>query len=318
MAAEIKVPIKLEEWPYSRLEEPLRERLRLLMQEVGTTNSISLDRLEGVSVVEDLTKALETFDAGYPSDRAAAMRDTVMGRMIMTKRGDRVQAHIFFPVDAALQIADQDAPHHRQCAYMFAHECAHVQDLDTRAKSLNTNELLNPPVAQPISLSIQIAWNEYAACRLSAFCDPNQSEDFKELLRQSTQSLIELADEPRAAFAAAPEARAHALTIALDLVLPVLQAFSYLLGHCRGTSSTFSDWVPENYVALITSPQTAAAFSNVERELDLLWQTRDCWQNHSAFHDLADAICYLIAVLTGIVMKPESNGQLAVALVAKS
>ena len=144
-----EIPLNLAEWPYPELEAQLRAKLRSLMQVVETRNSISLDRLEGVSVVESLTSALAVFDAGYPSDHAAAMRDTVLGRMITTQRGDRVQGHIFFPIDAALQLVSKDAPRYTMCAYMFLHECAHVQELDMRARSWTNDELLNPPLAQP-------------------------------------------------------------------------------------------------------------------------------------------------------------------------
>lgn len=308
------VPLNLAEWPYPALEAQLRENLRSLMLAIEATNSISLERLEGVSVVENLTSALKSFDAGYPSDHAAAMRDTVMGRMIMTKRGDSVQGHIFFPGDAALQLANKDAPYHQLCAYMFTHECAHVQDLETRAKLLTTEELLNPPLAQPIALSLQIVWNEYAACRLSAYSAPGQNEEFKVLLQESVTALTLSVDEPKNAFAPTLDGRTRSLHLALNLALPVLQAFAYLLGHCRGTSANFAELVPQNYVLLTSNQRIADAFSNVERHLDLLWQSRSQWKGFEAFENLATAICFLIKVLTGIVIKRGPNRQMSVGL----
>jgi len=306
------VPLHLSEWPFPELETQLRNNLKALIQEVETTNSITLERLEGVSVVENLAASLKSFDAGYPSDHAAAMRDTIVGRMITTNRDGRVQGHIFLPIAAAVEIAKKDGA--RLYAYMFAHECAHLQDLETRAKCLTTVELLNPPLAQPIALTQQIAWNEYAACRLSAYADPDRSEDFKELLRQNVDALLASRDKPRAAFAAPIEARIRALNLALDLALPVLQAFSYLLGHCRGIARELAELVPENYLALTSDQQIREAFADVERHLDLLWQSRDQWQGYSAFNNLVAANCRLIAELTGIVMAARANREMGVGL----
>jgi len=308
------VPINLAEWPYPELEGQLREKLRSLMQIVEEKNSRPLDRLEGVSVVESLTGALAAFDAGYPSDHAAAMRDTVLGRMITTLRGDRVQGHIFFPIDAALQLVGKDAPHYRMCAYMFIHECTHVQELDTRARSWTNDELLNPPLAQPIALTHQIVWNEYAACRLSAFSGLERIEDFREMLRQGVEALQSSRSEPRASFAPTQEGRTRALGQALDLSLPVLQAYAYLLGHCRGAKLSFADSIPENFDTLISELPVSDAFSALEKELDALWDGRDHWPGYDAFIPLVRANCILIKALTGILMMPGIHRQLGVSL----
>jgi hypothetical protein len=310
------VPINLSEWPYTEFDVQLQAKLRSLMQVVETKNSISLDRLEGISVVENLTGALAAFEAGYPSDNAAAMRDTVLGRMITTQRGDRVQGHIFFPIDAAFQLVGINAPHYSMCVYMFIHECAHVQELDTRARSWTNDELLNPPLAQPIALTHQIVWNEYAACRLSAFSGLERIEDFKEMLRQSVEALQTSRSEPRSAFAPTQEGRTRALTLALNLSLPVLQAYAYLFGHCRGAKVSFADSIPENFVTLLIEQPMRDAFSVLEQELDSLWDSRNHWPGYDAFLPLARSNCVLIKVLTGILMTPAPQRQMGVALAA--
>jgi hypothetical protein len=310
------VPIDFSQWPYPELEAQLGDKIRSLLHEAEAANSVVLDRLEGISVVENLAVALKNFDAGYPSDHGAAMRDTVLGRMITTRRADRVRGHIFLPVDAALQIANKDAPLHKMCAYMFTHECAHVQDLETRSKSLTTEDLLDPPLSQPIALSLQIVWNEYAACRLSAFSYPDQVGDFQEALRQSVTALVASREKVKAVFAPTPEGRQLALSIALDLALPVMQAFSYLFGHCRGIAKIPAEHVPQNYLTLITDQTTSEAFSRMEQQLDRLWDSRDRWDGYRAFDDLVIAICLLIRALTGIVIAPRENRAMAIGFVA--
>jgi hypothetical protein len=284
------------------------------MDKVEKANSISLNRLEGVSIVGNLTAALAKFDAGYPSDHSAAMRDTVLGRMITTKRGDRVQGHVFFPVSAALQIADEGAPQHVLCSYMFSHECAHVQDLEKRAQSLTNDDLLTPPLAQPVALTHQIAWNEYAACRLSAFSDPDRSDDYKEMLRHSVEKYVASRHKPHEAFEPSQAGRIAALDLALEITLPVLQAFAYLLGHCRGIDAPLSSLLPENYLVLASEHSIGDAFAKVESQLDAMWESRVSWQGYNAFTDLVIANCTLIKVLTGVVMIPGRNRQMGVAL----
>lgn len=308
------VPINLSEWPYPELEAQLRDKLRSLMQVVEEKNSIPLDRLEEISVVESLSGALAAFDAGYPSDHAAAMRDTVLGRMITTLRGDRVQGHIFFPVDAALQLVGKDAPNYGMCAYMFIHECTHVQELEMRARSWTNDELLNPPQAQPIALTHRIVWNEYAACRLSAFSGLQRIEDFRDLLRQSVEALQASRNEPRAIFAPTKEGRTRALSLALNLSLPTLQAYAYLLGHCRGAQLSFADSIPENFATLLGETSVRDAFSVLEQELESLWDDSDHWPGYDAFIPLVRANCISIKALTGILMTPGLFREMGVSL----
>ena len=119
----------LVQWPYPELVKQLQQNILNLLETVQARNGISLERLEGVTIVPNLIEALRTFDAGYPSDHAAAMRDAVMGRMITALRDGRVQGHVFLPIDVAFQIALEGAPARRTCEYMLVHECTHVQDL---------------------------------------------------------------------------------------------------------------------------------------------------------------------------------------------
>jgi len=85
----------LVQWPYPELVKQLQQNILNLLETVQARNGISLERLEGVTIVPNLIEALRTFDAGYPSDHAAAMRDAVMGRMITALRDGRVQGHVF-------------------------------------------------------------------------------------------------------------------------------------------------------------------------------------------------------------------------------
>jgi hypothetical protein len=302
----------LVQWPYPELVKPLEQNIRNLLENVRTRNGISLVRLEGITIVPNLIETLKMFDAGYPSDHAAAMRDTVMGRMITTLRGGRVQGHIFLPVDVAFQIALENAPARQSCEYILVHEIAHVQDLEMRARALSNSEILAPPLARPIALCLQVLWNEYAASRLSGFIHPSQLADYHALLRQSTATLLSFRKDLRSTWVPTQEGRATALAAALNLALPILQAFAYLVGHCRGIDAQFTDNAPENFIAMMAASSIWDAFSALEEQLDSLWTRRNAWTGFSEFEQLANLNCDLIRLLTGVVMVPQANRGLVV------
>jgi hypothetical protein len=302
----------LVQWPYPELVKPLQQNILDLLETVQDRNGICLDRLEGVTIAPNLIEALRTFDAGYPGDNAAAMRDTVKGRMITTLRDGRVQGHIFLPIDVAFQIALEDAPDRHTCEYTLVHECAHVQDLEMRAQALSNSELLGPPLAQPIALCLQIVWNEYAASTLSGYVHRDQLADYQELLRQSTETLIFSRTAPRSLWAPTLEGRSAALTGALNLALPVLQSFAYLLGHCRGIEAQLEENVPENFTVLTAVSPMRDGFRALEEQLDSLWARRRAWSGFGEFAQLASLNCDLIRFLTGVAMAPQANRSLAV------
>ena len=302
------IPLHLAEWPYPHQKDALSARLQMLLQSVQEEGDFSLARLEGVTVTENLTTALGAFDAGYESDHSAAMRETVVGRMITTLRGGAIGGHIFFPVDAALQILDREAPLHHTSTYMFVHECAHVHDLEQRAVAL-PGEILHQPLSRPLALCLQISWNEYAACRLAAYSYPDQVHDLKACLRQAIVGLADARLRTKDAFAPTEQGRQNALTVGLNAALPLLQSFSYLLGHCRGLHWPLLQNVPENYRLLEQSPEIAEALRSVEQELDTLWAGYGAWSTFQVFDGLIPAICDVVRATTGLVLK-RGEGQL--------
>jgi hypothetical protein len=296
------VPLHLAEWPYKSQEGALRERLQALFLSVQEEGNFDLSRLEGVTVAENLTAALRAFDAGYESDHSAAMRETVVGRMITTLRDGKIQGHIFLPVDAALQLLDPRAPLHRSCTYVFVHECAHVHDLAQSAAAI-PGEILSQPLSPPLSICLKISWNEYAACRLAAYSYPDQIEDMRESLRQAIEAIADARLMTRAVFAPNGEGRQRGLTTALNAATPLLQAFSCLLGHCRGLNCPLSNSLPENRIKLEQDAEIAKALQRLEQELDALWSSYGAWSGFGVFDGLIAAICDVVKATTGLVMK---------------
>lgn len=307
------IPLDLTEWPYPDQADAMRQRLKRVLQGVQEEGQLSLARLEGITVVENLAAALGAFDAGHDSDHAATMRDTVVGRMIMTRRDGEIRGHIFFPIDAALQILHADAPLHHSCTYMLVHECAHVHDLERRVTAMPA-EVLSPPLSQPLSLCLQITWNEYAACRLAAYSYPDQMADMKESLRIAIAGLRNARLKTRDSFAPTEEGRQKALTTGLNAAAPFLQAFSYLLGHCRGLSRSLFENVPDNYRSLEEDAKIADALRGLEQALDALWDAYGVWQNFQIFDELLQVICRVVRVTTGLVMKRREGRLMEVGL----
>jgi hypothetical protein len=308
-----EIVVNLAEWPYKERADELRERVVALLADVSSKGRLNMSRLEGISVVESLNTALRSFDAGYPGDHSAAMRETVMGRMITTFRDSEIRGHIFLPVDVALQLINTDAPHRDFCTYAFVHECAHLHDLDQWARAFGT-DILRPPLAQPLFLSLQVCWNEYAACRLAAYSYPGQTEDMRAALHSAIEKLGDARSRTNAAFAPTDEGRQSGLTAALNDALPYLQAFSYLLGHCKGLGIPFAQNVPENYFHIQNDPRLQTALQRIELQLDALWAIYGEWSSFEALTALVQAICEFVMASTGLVMRPAPDRGMQVAL----
>jgi hypothetical protein len=307
------VPVHLDEWPYEK--DALRERLLTLLERAQSEGKLNLSRLEGVTVPENLIGALRTFNAGYESDHAAAMRESVAGRMITTLRSGEIRGHIFFPVDAALQLFDPRAPLHRSYTYMFVHECAHVHDLDRRVAAM-PGEIIEQPLAQPLSICLQVSWNEYAACRLAAYGFADLMETMRAVLRQAIEGLRNARSETEAAFAPTDKGRQNGITTALNAVAPLLQGFSYLLGHCRGLDQPLLQNVPENYGFLDGNAGVAETLRRLEQEFDALWRNCAAWSGFHVFDELIEAICALVKTTTGLHMERAEGKGLIVGFAA--
>lgn len=108
-----------------------------------------------------------------------------------------------------------------------------MHDLDRRVAAM-PGEIIGQPLTQPLSICLQVSWNEYAACRLAAYGFADQMETMRAVLRQAIEGLRNARSETEAAFAPTDKGRQKSITTALNAVAPLLQGFSYLLGHCHG------------------------------------------------------------------------------------
>ena len=136
----------------------------------------------------------------------------------------------------------------------------------------------------------------------------------KEVLRQAIEGLRDAHSRTKAAFAPTDEGRQLALTVALDAAVPLLQGFSYLLGHCRGLDRPFLKNVPENYDFLLENAKTAAALENLGQELDALWTRNGEWLGFQVYDELIEAICGVIKTTTALHMKRAAERGLTVGL----
>jgi hypothetical protein len=185
---------------------------------------------------------------------------------------------------------------------MSVHECAHVHDLDKRVTSF-PDETLEQPISSALSICLQVGWNEYAACRLAAYSFPGQVIEMREGLGQAIEGMKPAAARTAAAFASNDGGRQKGINSARDAVLPFLQKFSYLLGHCRGIGISLSQNNPQNYSLLETNTGIAEALSRLERALYALWNSYGAWAGFYVFDELIDVICELVRAVTGLWMK---------------
>lgn len=297
-AIPINLPDSISEARGAELRSAIKEQLRTLVSNAG----FDLSLVEGVSVPVNLAQGLRAFDSGLDDEHNSGMRDTVNAKMVTTMRNGTIGAHVFFPLASSSALCGSDPQAKETSQYVLAHECAHCHDLLKRLEVMPA-EVLAYPIAKPLSICLQVSWNEYAACRLSAFKMPAMAETMKEGLRQAIEGLRGTPGVVGRLFSPTQEGRQAALTLALDRGVAFLQAFSYALGHCRGLGIQIEDNLPANFAVVQENSHCFAALLNIADELDALWIVNGEWSGFEALNPLLEKLCQFIYVATGLGMK---------------
>ncbi|MEZ2346990.1 hypothetical protein [Terriglobus sp. RCC_193] len=300
------LPINLPDSLSKDLADEVGTAIREQLSELISVAGFDLSLLEGVSVPTDLRQGLLAFNSGLGDEHNSGMRDTVNAKMVTTMRNGQLGAHVFFPLSSATDLCSGDSGSRQTAQYVLAHENAHCHDLLKRLEVMPA-DVRKYPIANPLSICLQVSWNEYAACRLSAFKMPTMVETMKEGLRQAVQGLRGVSKVAAQSFAPTQEGRQAALSIALDSSVAFLQAFSYALGHCRGLGISLNESLPENFVLLQANPNCSTALQNIANELDALWAAYGEWPGFEALNPLLEKICRFIFVSTGVGIKRHAD-----------
>lgn len=161
---------------------------------------MDLSTLDGVTIGVDYDAALASIDQGMDRlrrlDRTNTKEMQGVAKTCQVTREGKVKSDLVF--NAAMIVSliaeDQSMPEDRQSAIgIIAHECGHVA-INARMEALVPDARLGAKIAdfeRAVLFQIaQIAWDEYAVCRLSARFASQQNE-------QHAQTVIAVLPEAR-------------------------------------------------------------------------------------------------------------------------
>ena len=257
---------------------------------------IDLSRLDGVTVAYDYDEALAELDRGVEGLRTLSRSNDDqligVGMAPAVIRDGVVKVHIVLNApymegiddDASVPISDD----FHASLYLLAHECAHVQVTADTDKAF-PGRILQHQIASYeeaiFSQVVDICWEEYAACRLSAPFSRGQLGYYEEGLRGVLGVAHTQAASAREAFWEHGDLNRVVAELSPPLALP-LRLASYVLGHLDGISTP---------PALSDETRDAIVKAGYEKLIDdlaaalrTLWDEKDDWHDPSDFDTIGD------------------------------
>ena len=276
---------------------------------------MDLSALDGVTVAIDYDQALSDLDRGLPGLRpltrsnTAEMQGVAMSPAVM--RDGQVKTHLVFNAQMVAGLtADIAAEEDKAAAIgIIAHECAHVQVTAQKEAAIPEARFGTRIEGYERAVMFQIAevcWDEYAACRISALFNRQQT-------RYHGESMIETVAIARDRANAAIKAyRIHAdidqlVGEAGPALAQPIKIGAYLLGGMDGEGFDWTD-VPDIRTAIVD-----AGYDDLIDELHSilreLWDSQGTWDpNLATFEPLID-FAHEVFADGGLIFHTEDDGR---------
>ncbi len=257
---------------------------------------LNLKRLKQVVVAYNYNEALANVDQGAPvSGPLKATNDEIVVGIAMTPtvlhEGEAMSVMV---LNAAYMevLAGEETPQNvalrEQVIYTLAHECSHVHDLDVRATSM-PDIILKQRLSFRDGILFNIAsgcWDEYIACRLSAFM---AKESVLHSLEDTFCFALERARDR--ANAAIRQYRMHADVNGVtkevaDIYKGVMVYAAYMLGHIDGIEGDAAVLVPKAFETVERHAHFKPIFPRLRDELRALHNTYGEWSGLDAYEPL--------------------------------
>ena len=257
---------------------------------------LNLKRLKQVVVSYNYTEALAAIDQGAPvSGPLKPTNDEVAVGIAMTptilRDGEAMSVMVLNAAYMEVLVAADTAENaalREQMIYTLAHECGHVHDLDVRATSM-PDIILKQRMSFRDGILFGIAsgcWDEYIACRLSAFI----AKEFA--LRPLEDTFCNALERARdRANAAIRQYRMHADVSGVtkevsEIYKRVMVYAAYMLGHIDGIEGEVEALVPKAMDALERQPYFKPFFSGLREELRAMHGTYGQWKGLEIYDPL--------------------------------
>lgn len=245
---------------------------------------MDLATLDGVTIAIDYDAALAGIDQGIEGLRKLDRTDTEelqgVAKTCQVLRDGSVRSHIVFnaamlvPLIAGDAVTDED----REMAIgLIAHECAHVE-VNARMDEVVPESRLgatSPDFERAVLFQIaEIAWSEYAVCRLSARFAPRQNQQHAESVAAVMPGARARANEAIKSYRTHGDLRRLLAEAGSELCQPI-KAVAYLLG---GIDAEGLDWTEFPEVrAAIEEARYADLVDVLHMRCRALWNTRADW-----------------------------------------
>ncbi len=277
---------------------------------------LNLKRLKQVVVSYNYDEALAAVDQGAPvSGPLKPTNDEIAVGIAMTptvlRDGEAMSVMVLNAAYMEVLVAaetPENAALREQMIYTLAHECGHVHDLDVRATSM-PDIILKQRLSFRDGILLGIAsgcWDEYMACRLSAF-----------IARESALRPLEdtfctaLGGARDRANAAIRKYRMHSDVSGVtkevsEIYKRVMVYAAYMVGHIDGIEGEFAALVPKAMDALDRQPYFKPFFSRLCDELRAMHGTYGQWKGLEIYEPLKQLADELLKA-GGIDIQPRAD-----------
>jgi len=284
---------------------------------------LNLKRLKQVVVSYNYNEALAAVDQGAPvSGPLKATNDEIAVGIAMTPTvlcdGEAMSVMVLnaaYMEVLALEETPENAALREQMIYTLAHESGHVHDLDVRATCM-PDIILKQRLSFRDGLLLGIAsgcWDEYIACRLSAFI---ARESALRPLEDTFCTALEHARDR--ANAAIRQYRMDADVTRVtkevaEIYKRVMVYAAYMLGHIDGIEGNVATVVPKALDAMERRPYFKAFFPKLHETLRAMHSTYGVWKGLDVYEPLKGLADELLK-LGGIDIQPRADESVYVAI----
>jgi hypothetical protein len=277
---------------------------------------LNLKRLKQVVVSYNYDEALAAVDQGAPvSGPLKATNDEIAVGIAMTptvlREGEAMSVMVLNAAYMAVLAVEEtpgNAALREQVIYTLAHESAHVHDLDVRATCM-PDIILKQRLSFRDGILFRIAsgcWDEYIACRLSAFIA--REAGLRPLEETFCAALIGARERANGAIR---QYRMHAdvsrVTNEVAAIYRRVMVYAaYLLGHIDGIDGDVAALVPKAMETLEREPYFKPFFSRLRDELRAMYVTYGEWKSLDVYEPLKQLADELLK-LGGIDIQPRAD-----------
>jgi hypothetical protein len=276
-----------------RHEDSLIEKVREQVADIRSRSQLDLTTLEAITIAEDLDSALARFDPGPVTNSRSLTRTTGanegFGMTVVCLRAGAVRSHIFLSDKALAPLMGGDYQRQTTAKYLLAHEACHAHDTTIRAKALGIHVASPAPDALTpgyIWALMDVAWDEYVACRLSAHYCPTMRGVMHEMLRDTVirfkAELRHMISECKKAGTSAPSTG-----LALTALYGIIKYSAYVQGHDDAIGAQERD--PELEAGL-GSAGLSHFFEQLHETLREMWSRYPDWQSAEVYSQLRRSV----------------------------